>query len=138
MRCKYLIAAIAMLIFSCSMVCDASDSYAYPQYVPCGAVTYSGYGDGAGYCRQPDIKGDYSCGQVWGYDLPYSFAYGAGRPYYIDHNYGVPSGMCWECPALFPNGVPEAGTFYGNPEYATLINYDLAYPFSYAWRPWWY
>ena len=67
---------------------------------------------------------------TWGYDLPYTMAYGAGIPYYVDHNYGVPSGAIYENPANYPYGVPEPGVIYGDPEYAMLINYGYSYPFT--------
>ncbi len=39
---------------------------------------------------------------TWGYDLPYSYAYGAGVPFYVGHNNGEPSGGIYENPALNP------------------------------------
>lgn len=66
---------------------------------------------------------------IWGYDYPYSMAYTAGAPRYVGHNYGAPSGQIYEFPALYPNGVPEPAIYYGDPEYAMLLNYGYSFPF---------
>ncbi len=66
--------------------------------------------------------------QVWGYDLPYSYAYGAGVPFYVGHNNGAPSGAIFENPALYPNGVPEPNVIYGDPENALVTNFSYAFP----------
>jgi hypothetical protein len=69
-----------------------------------------------------------SGGQTWGYDLPYSYAYGAGVPFYVGHNYGAPSGEIFENPALYPNGVPEPAVINGQPENAMDLNFSHSYP----------
>ena len=66
--------------------------------------------------------------QVWGYDLPYSYAYGAGVPFYVGHNNGAPSGAIFENPALYPNGIPEPNVIYGAPENALVTNFSYAFP----------
>jgi hypothetical protein len=66
---------------------------------------------------------------TWGYDLPYTYAYGSGIPYYVGHNYGMPSGAIYENPANYPYGIPEPGVIYGDPEYAMLMNYGYSFPF---------
>jgi hypothetical protein len=65
---------------------------------------------------------------TWGYDLPYTYAYGAGVPFYVGHNYGAPSGEIYENPALYPNGMPEPYVIYGQPENALDLNFSHAYP----------
>jgi hypothetical protein len=69
-----------------------------------------------------------SSGQTWGYDLPYTYAYGAGVPFYVGHNNGKPSGEIYEYPALYPDGVPEPSVIYGQPENAMDLNFTHAYP----------
>jgi hypothetical protein len=65
----------------------------------------------------------------WGYDMPYTYAYGTGVPYYVGHNYGMPSGAIYENPGNYPYGVPEPGVIYGDPENGMLMNYGYSYPF---------
>jgi hypothetical protein len=65
---------------------------------------------------------------TWGYDLPYSYAYGAGVPFYVGHNNGEPSGGIYENPASYSNGVPEPSVIYGQPENAMDLNFSHAYP----------
>jgi|AGTN01.3.fsa_nt_gi hypothetical protein len=69
-------------------------------------------------------------GQTWGYDLPYSYAYGAGVPFYVGHNNGAPSGEIFENPALYPDGVARPSVIYGQPENAMDLNFSHAYPFA--------
>lgn len=66
---------------------------------------------------------------TWGYDLPYTYAYGSGVPYYTGHNYGMPSGAIYENPGAYPYGIPEPGVINGDPEYAMLMNYGYSFPF---------
>lgn len=66
--------------------------------------------------------------KVWGYDLPYSYSYGAGVPFYVGHNNGEPSGDIYENPALYPDGVPEPSVIYGQPENALDLNFSRAFP----------
>lgn len=75
---------------------------------------------------------------IWGYTMPYSFAYGAGTPFYVGHNYGMPSGAIYEFPALYPHGVPEPAAIYGDPEYAMLLNYGYSFPFHGPVYPVWF
>jgi hypothetical protein len=75
---------------------------------------------------------------TWGYDYPYTMAYGTGVPFYVDHNYGVPSGAVHEFPALYPYGAPEPGIIYGDPENAMLMNYGYSFPFHGPVRQSWY
>jgi hypothetical protein len=65
---------------------------------------------------------------TWGYDLPYTYAYGAGVPFYVGHNNGEPSGEIYQNPALYPDGVPEPSIIYGQPENALDLNFSHAYP----------
>jgi hypothetical protein len=65
---------------------------------------------------------------VWGYDLPYSYAYGAGVPFYVGHNNGAPSGEIYENPALYPDGIARPDVIYGQPENALDLNFSHAYP----------
>ncbi|HEY3272718.1 MAG TPA: hypothetical protein VGJ92_03090 [Methanocella sp.] len=65
---------------------------------------------------------------TWGYDLPYSYAYGAGVPFYVGHNNGEPSGDIYENPALYPNGISAPSVIYGQPENAMDLNFSHAYP----------
>lgn len=66
---------------------------------------------------------------TWGYDLPYTYAYGVGNPYYVGHNYGAPSGAIYENPATYPYGVSEPGVIYGDPENGMLMNYGYSFPY---------
>ncbi len=68
--------------------------------------------------------------ETWGYDLPYSYAYGAGVPFYVGHNNGEPSGEIFENPALYPDGVARPSVIYGQPENAMDLNFSHAYPFA--------
>ena len=65
---------------------------------------------------------------VWGYDLPYSYAYGAGVPFYVGHNNGAPSGEIFEHPAYYPDGIPRPDVIYGDPENALVTNFTYAFP----------
>lgn len=69
-----------------------------------------------------------AAGAIWGYDLPYSYAYGAGVPFYTGHNNGAPSGEIYENPALYPDGVSEPDVIYGQPENALDLNFSHAFP----------
>ncbi|WP_158308935.1 hypothetical protein [Methanocella arvoryzae] len=66
---------------------------------------------------------------TWGYEYPYTMAYGTGTPYYVGHNYGLPSGAIYENPANYPYGIPEPAVIYGDPEYAMFLNYGYSFPF---------
>jgi hypothetical protein len=80
----------------------------------------------------PAVAAVYSPGdgaaKVWGYDLPYSYAYGAGVPFYVGHNNGEPSGTIYENPAGYPDNIPRPGVIYGDPENALITNFSYAYP----------
>ena len=52
--------------------------------------------------------------QVWGYDLPYSYAYGAGVPFYTGHNSGEPSGGIYEQPARDIDGMFDPAVVRGD------------------------
>jgi hypothetical protein len=67
---------------------------------------------------------------TWGYDLPYSYAYGAGVPFYVGHNNGAPSGEIYENPALYPDGPHEPDIIYGQPENAMDLNFSHAFPWA--------
>jgi hypothetical protein len=66
---------------------------------------------------------------TWGYDLPYSYAYGAGVPFYVGHNNGAPSGEIFENPALSLGGGSDPSIIYGQPENAMDLNFSHAFPF---------
>lgn len=66
--------------------------------------------------------------KVWGYDLPYSYAYGAGVPFYVGHNNGEPSGAIYENPARYSDSFPLPEVIYGDPENALITNFSYAYP----------
>ncbi len=78
------------------------------------------------------------CTTTWGYDYPYSMAYGMGVPRYVGHNYGMPTGAIYEYPALYPYGTAESATVYGDPEYAMLMNYGYSFPFHSGTYPVWF
>lgn len=67
---------------------------------------------------------------VWGYDLPYSYAYGAGVPFYTGHDNGDPSGGIYEKPALYPDGAgaTDPAVIRGQPENAMDLNFSHAFP----------
>jgi hypothetical protein len=65
---------------------------------------------------------------TWGYDLPYTYAYGAGVPFYVGHNNGAPSGEIFENPAVYPNDVSDPSVINGQPENALDMNFSHAFP----------
>jgi hypothetical protein len=65
---------------------------------------------------------------IWGYDLPYSYAYGAGVPFYVGHNNGATSGEIYENPVSYLGGASDPSVIYGQPENALDLNFSHAYP----------
>ncbi|HMK47061.1 MAG TPA: hypothetical protein VK436_10590 [Methanocella sp.] len=69
-----------------------------------------------------------SGGTVWGYNYPYSMAYGTGVPYYTGHNNGETSGNFYEDPVAEVPGASDPTRIIGDPENAMPINFTLAFP----------
>lgn len=141
MRWKLYLSALALLVLVSTAEAagqQSSHQYACPQYnYPSQPCERSSLLEGYSPCdpaqRGPEavkIRSLNECPAptIWGYDYPYSFAYGTGLPYYVNHNWGAPGEIC-EYPALYPNGVPEPGIIYGDPENAMLTNFAYSYPF---------
>lgn len=123
MRWKILVLGIALLLY-CGMAVALAVALADGSYDPLCDPAHRGP-------EAVKIASLRECpaATTWGYDLPYTYAYGAGVPYYTGHNYGMPSGAIYENPGAYPYGIPEPGVINGDPENAMLMNYGYSFPF---------
>lgn len=128
MRWEVFIISVALLLnFGLPTAAEAGNGYG-PRCVPEQSGDCSPWQRGPEAVKIATLK-ECPAPATWGYDLPYTFAYGTGIPYYTGHNYGAPSGAIYENPGTYPYGVPEPGVINGDPEYAMLVNYGYAFPF---------
>jgi hypothetical protein len=128
MRWKYLLIGLALLLYLGPAV-----ALAYEEYNPLSDPAQRGIEA----VKIAALK-ENPCVTTWGYDYPYSMAYGMGVPRYTGHNYGMPTGAIYEYPSLYPYGTPDPYSVYGDPENALLMNFGYSFPFHDGTTSVWY